>query len=470
MPLLIKPTINCNVNCDYCYQTRLREKTEKSEYSLNEIIDQIKRNYRPGDDIVFHGGEITTLPIEDLEALLKVGFELSGQTGIQTNFYKITEDHVSLFKKYRTSIGVSIDGPWPINRPRNGGSENIRKKITETVMNNLEKYSFLHPGLICVINDEHLKPENRPLFKQWMSWLFKLGLTGGRHNPVQFRQPGRPDNTLEFIDFYLEMAEFVLSDPKMSWQPYRDIVDNLLGLGTGTCVFTKCDFYHTRSAKVILGDGSSVCCLHTAKDGKVFQRASSESFERYQLLRQTPMEYLGCNGCKYWKICYGHCPASGHDNDWRNRGIYCELMKALYEFIEKRIKGLLPNIRLVTDYEEERYEERNHPGLGEEAFKAMLPRRKGRPSSWCGGYPYDELNTNKSSPVGCSQKSDGGWVHLDHQDNVPGLSEEELLQQMNWEKTEPGINYEDKAGYLVDLGGGYKHADHSDEALSGGGE
>ncbi len=357
--------------------------------------------------------------------------ELDKHSSIQTNAYALTDEHFELFAKYKTSVGVSIDGPWPLNRYRGFGSREQRQAQTAQVMENIRRLRELGISVSVISVITHLHIESPDLYWSWVLDLRDMGIVSGRMNYVQRIEGFDNAHASEddFAAFYVQMAERHYQYPDLQWQPFRDVVDNLLGLGLGTCVFTKCDPYSTSSAFVVDGQGETHSCLRTGQDGKCYLRAPTGEM-RYECLRQTPQEYGGCKGCRWWKVCFGSCPSVSINGDWRNRGDYCAVWKALYEYVERRLKGLMPNLHLVTEDEPEEYEERKQ-GIGERTFAAMI-RRGGsswRASARCGSKPSQKPN----------QK--------------PGT----------WEK----VSYSDAHGYLVDLGNGYKHADHSDTGRTG---
>jgi len=59
---------------------------------------------------------------------------------------------------------------------------------------------------------------------------------------------------------------------------------------------------------------------------------------RNEILAETPQEFGGCQGCKYWTACYGGCPSGAINNDWRNRTYLCPLWKALFQYFENVLK------------------------------------------------------------------------------------------------------------------------------------
>ena len=387
MSILLKPTLGCNLKCRYCYEQDIRA-NEPIEIDIDAITNTVKEVYTrdcKGSSICVHGGEALTLPKQDLEKLLKCAFEEAGYSSIQTNGTLMDDDHIAMFKQYKTGVGISIDGRWPLNELRWAGSDAKTKEMTEKTISSIYRLleNGIFPGMIAVISKANGTEDRISQLKGFLQEMHNAGVTSARLNLAISEKWGLTSD--EAKTAYLELCEYTLADPKRMYQPFRDMVDNLLGLGMGTCVFTKCDFYHTTAGHAILGDGSETCCLKTAGNGRPFVWDSQYSDVRYQALQSIPREEGGCGGCRYWRVCYGFCPSETSGGDWRNRAIYCEAYHACWEYIEKRLKGLLPNVTLVTDTtpqdEQADYMERSGNRWSTEAFRTMTSAAS-NPSTW----------------------------------------------------------------------------------------
>jgi len=200
----------------------------------------------------------------------------------------------------------------------------------------------LHNAGVPVLGTSPLnidRAENRHTFSQLLDTL-------------DIDQPKWKELTnIELGNAFCWLADICLANPDLMWQPFRDVVDLMFGYSDSTCNFAKCDPWHTTAEVPIMADGNLGNCLKPAGaiDGIVVLRADKYSDERYKILPQVPQEYGGCKDCQYWLMCYGGCPGSGIDNDWRNRTRFCEAWKILFEHVEKKIKGLMPNIYTVPE-------------------------------------------------------------------------------------------------------------------------
>lgn len=110
--LVLKYTNHCNLRCSYCYAYKKETFNENLSFkNIETAVKLISESYGGKLTVVFHGGE-PLLRFKDMKhdvvSLLEKFPDV--QFSIQTNGTLIN-DEISLFlKKYKISIGVSIDG------------------------------------------------------------------------------------------------------------------------------------------------------------------------------------------------------------------------------------------------------------------------------------------------------------------------------------------------------------------------
>jgi len=331
--ILIKMNLGCNFRCEYCYQRMLREKKiDRKEWDLEAVKNTIKNiSNSSKEQIVLHGGEPLTLPIEQIEELLKLSYDLTGRSGIQTNGYLINDDVIELFKKYKTSVGLSIDGPFPCNELRGIGDMKERKKQTATIINNLMRLNEenVPVSVITVVHKKNAIGERRELLKYFILDLHNKKI-GGRLNICHSGNPEIDLTTDEAKDFYLDMLDFMIDNEIIGWSPFRDIINSLTGKQDVVCLFRSCNPLCTPSCKTVLYDGSVGVCIRLYNKGEVYLRSESSRNIRDEILQQTD-----CKDCKWWNHCYGGCPGMAIDGDWRNKDRNCEVYKALFERLSK---------------------------------------------------------------------------------------------------------------------------------------
>lgn len=150
--LLYVPTMNCNMQCKYCY---LKENTVDLEQddSYLETLEVAVKKFREANVIPFnislHGGEVTTLSKEDFRNIIKYisdyyknnkeiitnnGFKL-GNPHIKTNLFNL-EKHIDTIKEFNVSISGSLDLPFSLHeeyRVTKG-----KQKTLERILNNVK--------------------------------------------------------------------------------------------------------------------------------------------------------------------------------------------------------------------------------------------------------------------------------------------------------------------------------------------
>jgi uncharacterized protein len=325
--LLIKPFLGCNLSCKYCYQGNYRRKyNPKADYDLNLVL---KRMEEFKDlEMALHGGEPLAMPKKDVEKILAKMSELQGRSAIQTNGTLIDEDYIRMFKKYKTNVGISFDGPGELSEFRDPRAFNLDKTIERLVKEGIST------SIIIVISKSNAGDDERlRRLKEYLLKLNELKITG-RLNPCT----GAPKYELDekrLIEVYLDLARFCLEN-NLKWSPFVDIVHGLQGKER-VCTFSGCDPFSTPSATVLLGDGSITNCMRLNQE-YILLRHPVKMDIRNEILTETPQEYGGCKGCKYWTACYGGCPSSGIGGDWRNRTYLCNLWKTLFQFFENVLR------------------------------------------------------------------------------------------------------------------------------------
>ncbi len=339
MSLLIKPTLACNLSCKYCYQNRL---FRNPDYDIDWIIGELERLLSSRDPdvghlVTLHGGEPLILPPEHIrrifETIRKYGYPIS----IQTNGTLINDEIIELFKEFKVSVGVSIDGPGELNVLR------APPNLTKRVLDNIERLvsEGVSVGLITVVHRYNAGTEER--FSRLLEFIDHmsgdLGVTG-RLNPLGYPAPKDlfldPDRLAQV---YRRLAEFMF-DRGYRWSPFVDLWNAITGKGEVVCVFRPCDPFNTAAALVLRGDKIITNCqrhLPLVRDSRRMQI-------REEALSKTPYEYGGCRGCKYFPICYGGCSANGLNGDWRNRDLNCPAWRAVLDYYDSvlRFMGVTP--------------------------------------------------------------------------------------------------------------------------------
>lgn len=332
--------VKCNIQCQYCYQNPQRDSGNVLQsYDLDKMKAAVERE---GRGFTLFGGEPLILPEHDLEDLWAWGLEKFGNNCIQTNGSLINENHIRLFKKYKVSVGISIDGPEALNDVRWAGSLEKTRAATARTEHAIERLCAeqITPSLIITLHRLNATADKLPLMHQWIRKLEGLGVRSARLHVLEVddervRQKyalSSEENTVALRSF-LHLSR---SLSRLKFDIFGEMRDLLLGSDAkASCVWTSCDPYTTAAVRGIEGNGQASNCGRTNKDGIDFVKASVAGYERYLALYQTPQDAGGCQGCRFFLMCKGQCPGTSIGGDWRNRTEHCEVWKSLFRQLEQ---------------------------------------------------------------------------------------------------------------------------------------
>jgi len=308
MILILEGALKCNRNCKYCYQKILHGEGTL-DYNKEAIAKTVKFLYKTyKDEIVLHGGEPLLLPLQDIEYFLKLSYELSGKSSICTSGLLINENHIKLFKKYNTSVSVSIDG---------FAEQNILRASKEETERTLQNISILADEDIpvCVMMVAH-----KLNYNYIFDFIIKMSKT------VKFFKINHESLTPYSITpetlflLWKKLAKLQMLPVGISIEPINTFIFNLLNNTNSECYTSLCDFNCTERAKRVMPNGEvyncSVLPIQTLYSFK-------PSYKRYYILERTE-----CKGCKFWNYCYGGCAAYYYHKDK-----YCYAFYKIYEFL-----------------------------------------------------------------------------------------------------------------------------------------
>jgi uncharacterized protein len=302
-----------------------------------------------------HGGEIGLLPAQDLRELCGFIRSLGRPIVMQTNGTLVTDEVIEILAEHRVSVGVSLNGPGALNRDRRAAphaaaaSDDATDRLTARVEANVRKMLArrLSVSLIVVLSETNAGTDDR--LEQLIAWALDLeaaGVRWWRWNMLH-QDFGAPRVELEparAAAVYRRLAEVTLADPDRHWNPFREFVDNLRGAPLQPCWISPCDVYATAGVYAIHGDGSVGNCLRPAKDGlPVLRAADGPQHHRHEVLMALPFADGGCGGCKWWRWCFGGCPAEGVGGDWRSKSRFCAMYYRTYDYLLRRLRELVPD-------------------------------------------------------------------------------------------------------------------------------
>jgi len=335
--------IKCNIQCQYCYQNPMRDAgSPPRSYDLQKLKDSIDAEGRP---FGLFGGEALLMPLSDLEELWAWGLERFGRNNVQTNGTLIEDDHLRLFKKYRVSVGISLDGPGELNDARWAGSLASTRRATGKVEAVIERMCAegIPPNLIVTLSRSNAAPDMLARLYEWIGHLDGIGVPRvGLHvleseNALIRSRYGLTDS--ENVAALLGFSRLAPQLKQLKFDLFDDMRNMLLGRDDHVkCVWMGCDPYTTAAVTGIGGMGERHNCGRTNKDGIDYVKADAAGFERYLALYLTPQDAGGCRDCRFFLFCKGQCPGTSLAGDWRNRSEHCEVWKELYATFETELQ------------------------------------------------------------------------------------------------------------------------------------
>ena len=145
---MLLPTMACQASCRYCFAKKTGEVMSRA--TAESAIDFIQRT-APRDGgiyITFHGGE----PLLAGEAFyawllprLADRFGRRLRLSIQSNLWAMTDGLAELFRRYRVTVGTSVDGPASMCDAQRGPGYHARTKAGEELL----KRHDVSVGEIC---------------------------------------------------------------------------------------------------------------------------------------------------------------------------------------------------------------------------------------------------------------------------------------------------------------------------------
>lgn len=365
----------CNMACPYCYQEPIRLAGEAGGkvYDLQAMMDTLKQE---GYKFSIFGGEPLMVPLDDLKVLWQFGLDVMGPkvkaTGrgervnsIQTNGTLITDAHLQAFKDYDVGVGMSLDGPGELNDARWMGSVERTREATATSIGWFERLlaDKQHPSLIVTLHRLNATAERRPALVAWLRDLAGKGLTSVNLHLLEVDSTATRD-TLAIAPTDLaktilavgalqadtnlrvaplqDMLHLLLGEDR--WSPNGEMAKRLLGqpydqaqarfLNSTNCTWNACDPYTTDAVHGVDGQGGRHNCGRTAKEGIPWEKAGKVGRERHLALFFTPQKFGGCQGCRFFYGCKGHCPGESDRGDWRGKTEHCSTLMELFETLE----------------------------------------------------------------------------------------------------------------------------------------
>ncbi len=356
-PPCIKRTIivlpvntSCNLDCTYCYHGKKKKVKVISPEVLIRVYDEISK-YAENVTFLWHGGEPLLAKVSffrravDLQS--SIGFYGKVHNNIQSNGTLLNKEWVDLFAKKKVTFGVSIDGPKKIhdkNRKNFDGSGSFDKILAGIKL--LRENGINRVGSITLVTKDNV---------DFPDEVYRALRTCGVTSAVFHFCSETEDGVSSLIPdlakaarFFQRVFDLWLKDDDPSFR-IRNFVNVLRVLYGGRPLECASLYDGCRQFITVNNRGDIYFCHRLVRNnefkmGNIMEKSLTEiivaSEKFYTEASDIPQE---CFSCKWFPTCGGGCAqerlmANGR---FKSKHPECELKKALFSHIEKKVKRYL---------------------------------------------------------------------------------------------------------------------------------
>lgn len=365
--VLLKVVSRCNINCQYCYVYNMgdlswaqmpKQMSSVTMMAVANALDELAKAQSRRFAVVLHGGEPLMLGPARLDfclAALRKVLPIEYPFSLQTNGILITEDILDVCATYRTSLGVSLDGPKHVhNRHRvDWRGRGTYAKVLEGLarLRNHRDTSFLYTGLLAVIDPTSDPYDVYSFFKELKPPSIDFLYRDGNHTQLPYGKAS-VDST-EYGRWFTKLLDIYLADPTpIPIRVLDDMMKLILG-GSGT----KEGIGATDFGIIIIDTDGSLRKNDTLKSA--FRGADrfiyhwsvhthqlpaitqSPEFATYYAMQRPTAS--ACLACPQLGVCGGGMPVTRWRDDtaYNNPSVYCSDQLLLIGHMRKQLAAYL---------------------------------------------------------------------------------------------------------------------------------
>lgn len=353
MFVLVKFTDSCNMNCRYCCMGNHDSSTmplSDAKLAIDSILDFLRTNDFQENDICFHGGEPSLLPVTYLATLWdRIKASMMDVTiSMQTNMYAMSEELLQLAKHFDVRLSTSVDGPESIH-DKSRIDKNGRGTFSRVVAN-LKRCQDLgvRVGVICTLNKYNctVPRELYAFFKKLgvpykINWVHKIGK--GVNPLINLSSREVAVTLMELLDAFLADGEPSVFDDTSTEFMTGVMSGKMLSCAMQghcqkefICIESNGDVYPC-DAFSYLPNAKQYCYGNILRDGiGVFEHS-----KRCELQSRDICAIDGCLTCENATICNGGCLLDAENGDYRyGKSIFCDVYKKVFSHC-REIKQLM---------------------------------------------------------------------------------------------------------------------------------
>lgn len=365
LSLILLPTSDCNVACDYCFEDKTSDvlSLERLSEIVAKVFDHMDRRGIDSLTIYWQGGEIMMIPpawFDRAHALIGDAAAARGKSvthAIQSNMIGYTRHWNGVIERmFGNSVGTSMDFPNPHRKLKNGSADEYTRIWRRNVAKARE--AGINLQTIAVLNQATLDEGAERFYEYFTDELgftdFQLNtpFPGGETNDAK-RDLGLDLDGL--IRFHLDLLDVWVErgfERGVRVGPFDELLNSFLGVDACLpCIWqSNCtDEFLSIDA---LGSVAQCDCWVTSYPeyffGNIFDSASLtdmlESSRARESFNDRPAAVLdsGCIECEYLALCHGGCPVRTYTvrGTMLEKDPYCGLYKALFARTEEVARGI----------------------------------------------------------------------------------------------------------------------------------
>ncbi len=325
---IINITKGCNLSCKYCYAGNYRALSEQRKMVDSELrenipnifcfIDKLATIQNGELNILFHGGEPTLASPDMLRMIAEYARNIdnNAKLTIQTNGTLISDQLIELFKDYKMTVGVSLDGPPAVNDKNRVFSNGAG--TAELIIKNVQllQNERIPTGVLITFTNDNI--DN---VEEIYSMCKDLGV-GFSFNPLFIPETEvgvTPLDQNKYTKSICKLFDIWINDQdsNIGIRPFERILMGMVDQEIGLPV---CSYSQNCADQMITidVDGQVYSCNRMTGLSKFSFGEIDEIDLREQIKNScfsSRWEYLkenDCAGCKVAKLCYGGCPSHSH--------------------------------------------------------------------------------------------------------------------------------------------------------------
>ena len=359
LSLILLPTLDCNVACDYCFEKKARVQLSREQLPglTRSILDHMEARGTAQAELYWQGGEAMLLGPAWFEHAFATMGRAAAERGLafrhslQTNLIGYGPRWNAVLRAmFGGSVGTSMDFPNRHRRLKNGSTE----RYTEVWLRSLRqaREAGLDVGVIAVLHAGSVEAGARDFLSFYTR---EAGIDDLQVNLPFPGGPGQGGDTLApepLTRFLLELLDAWLDasfDGGFRLGPFDALLDACSGRPARLPCIWQPNCANEFAAIDARGAVALCDCWVTSYPehafGNVFRTTSlsemlGASSERQSFLDRPRhlVDHEDCGGCPHLSLCHGGCPvrtfaASG---TILAKDPYCEVYKALFTRCRER--------------------------------------------------------------------------------------------------------------------------------------